>query len=59
MSQSGWYHDKAAECNRMALASADAVTRSRYIDDRDNWLGIATRIDAAEKAVKQRKGKGE
>jgi len=59
MSQSGWYHDKAAECDRMALASTDAITRGRYIKDRDNWLGIATRIDAAEEAVKQRKRKGE
>jgi hypothetical protein len=54
MSQSGWYHDKAAECDRMALASTDAITRGRYIKDRDNWLGIATRIDAAEEAEKKR-----
>ena len=57
MSQSGWYHDRAAECNRMALASRNAVTRDRYIKDRDNWREIAARIDAAEEAVKQRKGK--
>jgi hypothetical protein len=55
MSQSGWYHDKAAECNRMALASANAVTRGRHIKDRDNWREIAARIDAAEEAVKQKK----
>ena len=56
MSQSGWYHDNAAECNRMALASTNAVTRDRHIKDRDNWHEIAARIDAAEEAVKQRKG---
>ena len=57
MSQSGWYHDKAAECNRLALASTNAVTRDLYIKDRDNWREIAARIDAAEEAVKQRKEK--
>ena len=56
MSQSGWYRDKAAECNRMALASTNAVIRDRYIKDRDSWREIAARIDAAEEAVKQRKG---
>ena len=55
MSQAGWYHNKAAECNRMALASANAVTRGRHIKDRDNWREIAARIDAAEEAVKQKK----
>ncbi len=55
MSQSGWYHEKAAECNRMALASRTTGTRDRYIKDRDNWRDIAARIDAAEEAVKQRK----
>jgi hypothetical protein len=55
MSQSGWYHVKAAECNRLALASTDAVTRDRYIKDRDNWRDIAARIDVAEEAIKQRK----
>src|SRR4029077_13610558 len=57
MSQSGWYHVKAAECNRLALASTDAVTRDRYIKDRDNWRDIAARIDVAEEAIKQRKEK--
>ena len=57
MSQSDWYHDKAAECNRMALASTNAVIRGRYIRDRDSWQEIAARIDAAEEAVKQRKTK--
>ena len=57
MSESGWYHDKAAECNRMALASTNAVIRGRYIRDRDSWQEIAARIDAAEEAVKQRKTK--
>ena len=55
MSQSGWYHDKAAECNRMALASTNSVIRDRFIKDRDDWRKIAAGIDAAEKAVKQRK----
>ncbi|MGA7309139.1 MAG: hypothetical protein WBX05_09335 [Pseudolabrys sp.] len=55
MSQSGWYHDKAAKCDRMALASAVAATRARHIKDRDNWREIAARIDAAEEAAKQRK----
>lgn len=55
MSQSGWYHDKAANCERMALASVDTAIRARDIKDRDNWLEIAARIDAAEEAVKSRK----
>jgi hypothetical protein len=55
MSQSGWYHDKAAKCDRAALAAAVAVTRARHIKDRDNWREIAARIDAAEQAAKQRK----
>jgi hypothetical protein len=54
MSQSGWYHDKAAQCNQMALDSTNAVTRMRLIRDRDNWKEIAARIDAAEEALKQR-----
>ena len=57
MSQSGWYHDKAAECNRLALASTDAVTRDSYIRDRNNWREIAARIDVAEEAVRKRKAK--
>jgi hypothetical protein len=56
MSQSGWYHDKAAECNRHALASSNRATRDRYIKERDSWREIAARIDAAEQAIKQRKG---
>jgi hypothetical protein len=51
MAQSGWYHDKAAQCNRMALLSTNAVTRNRLIRDRDNWKEIAARIDAAEEAI--------
>jgi hypothetical protein len=57
MSQSGWYHDKAVESDRMALASRSAAARDRHIKDRDNWREIAARIDAAEEAVKQRKNK--
>jgi hypothetical protein len=57
MSQSGWYHDKASECNRMALASRSAAARDRHIKDRDNWREIAARIDAAEETIKQRKRK--
>jgi len=57
MSESGWYRDKAAECNRMALASTDAPIPGCYIKDRDSWQKIAARIDAAEEAVKQRKTK--
>jgi hypothetical protein len=56
MAQSGWYHDKAAECNRMALTSTNAVIRARHIKDRDNWREIAASIDAAEEAVKLKKG---
>jgi hypothetical protein len=55
MAQSGWYHDKAAECNRMALTSTNAVIRARHIKDRDNWREIAASIDAAEEAVKLKK----
>ena len=57
MSQSGWYHDKAAECDRMALASTNAVTRGHYIKDRDNWRQIAVSIDVAEEAARKRKAK--
>jgi len=57
MAQSGWYHDKAAQCNRMALLSTNAVTRNRLIRDRDNWMEIAARIDAAEEAIELRKTK--
>jgi hypothetical protein len=57
MSQSDWYHDKAAECNRLALASTNAITRYQCIKDRDGWRDIAARIDAAEEAAKQRKRK--
>jgi hypothetical protein len=57
MSQSGWYHEKASECDRKALASTNAVTRGRHIKDRDNWREIAARIEAAEEAVKERKDK--
>jgi hypothetical protein len=57
MSQSGWYHDKATQCDRMALESASAITRDRHIRDRDNWRAIAARIDAAEEALKQRAAK--
>jgi len=55
MSQSGWYHDKAAECDRMAVASRSPAARSRHMDDGDRWREIAASIDAAEEAVKQRK----
>jgi hypothetical protein len=55
MSQSGWYHDRAAECDRMELASRSPVARSRHINDRDRWREIAANIDAAEQAAKQRK----
>jgi hypothetical protein len=57
MAQSGWYHDKAAKCDLMALISTDAHTRERLLRDRDNWTEIAKRIDAAEEAVKLRKTK--
>jgi hypothetical protein len=57
MSQSGWYHEKAAECNRMALASRTTGARDRHIKDRDNWRQIAVRIDVAEEAVRKRKAK--
>ena len=57
MSQSGWYHDKASECDRMALASRSAAARDRHIKDRDNWHEIAARIDAAEEAIKQERKK--
>ena len=56
MSQSGWYHDKASESDRMALVTRSAAARDRHIKDRDNWREIAARIDAAEHAVKQRDG---
>jgi hypothetical protein len=55
MSQSGWYHDKAAESDRMAVASRSPAARSRHMDDGDRWREIAASIDAAEEAVKQRK----
>jgi hypothetical protein len=49
MSQSAWYHDKASESDRMALASRSTVARDRHIKDRDNWREIAARIDAQRK----------
>jgi len=55
MSQARWYHHKAIQCDRMALGSTDTITRARHIKDRDNWLEIAARIDAAEEAVKKKK----
>jgi hypothetical protein len=55
MSQSGWYHDKASECDWMALASRSVAARDRHIKDRDNWHEIAARIDAAEEAITSRK----
>jgi hypothetical protein len=57
MAQSGWYHDKAAKCDLMALISTDAHTRERLLRDRDNWTEIAKSIDAAEEAIKLRKTK--
>jgi hypothetical protein len=57
MAQSGWYHDKAAQCNRMALISTDAHTHQRLLRDRDNWTEIAKSIDAVEEAIKLRKTK--
>jgi len=57
MAQSGWYHDKAAKCDRMALISTDALTRERLLRDRDNWTEIAKCIDAAEEAIELRKAK--
>ena len=55
-SQAGWYHDKAAECNRHALASTNTATRDLYIKERDIWRKIAASIDAADEAVKTMKG---
>jgi len=57
VSQSGWYHDKADQCDRMALASTSAIMRDRHIRDRDNWQEIAANIDAADEAVKRGKTK--
>ena len=54
MSQSGWYHDRAAECGRMAVASRSPAARSRHMNDRDRWREIAARIDVAEEAVKEK-----
>ena len=56
MSQAGWYHDKAAECDRHALACTHATIRDLYIKERDAWRAIAASIDAAEDPVKQREG---
>jgi hypothetical protein len=55
MSKTGWYRQKAAECEQLALASASAATRDALIHERDNWLEIAESIDAADAVVKQRK----
>ena len=52
MAQTGWYHDRAAECDRMARASRSPVARSRHEHDRDRWREIAASIDAADEAVK-------
>jgi hypothetical protein len=55
MSQSGWYYDKADQCDRMALASTSAIMRDRHIRDRDNWQEIAANIDAADEGGKNKK----
>jgi hypothetical protein len=55
MSQSDWYHERAAESDRMAIASRSAAARDRHIKDRDNWREIAARIDAADEAVKPKR----
>ena len=57
MSQSDWYHDRAAECDRKAVASRNPLTRSRHIKDRDSWQAIADSVDAEEKAVHKQKEK--
>lgn len=57
MSQSDWYHDRAAECDRKAVASRNPATRSRHIKDRDSWQAIADSVDVEEKAVRQTKSK--
>ena len=59
MSQSDWYHDRAAECDRMALASRSPVARSRHMNDRDRWRDIAASIDAAEGSCKKQKKRKE
>src|ERR1700752_1654476 len=57
MSRSAWYHHRAAECDRMALATKSAAARDRHINDRDRWREIAAAIDAADEAADQSKAK--
>jgi hypothetical protein len=53
MSQSDWYHERAAESDRKALASTNAAQRARHIKDRDSWREIAALVDAADEAKKK------
>jgi len=55
MSQSGWYRGRAADSDRMALATKSAAARDRHINDRDRWLEIAAAIDAADEAANKTK----
>ena len=57
MSQSDWYHDKAAECNRLALASTNAITRYQYIRDRDGWRELPPVLMRQRKLQNKEKGK--
>ena len=57
MSQSDWYRDRVAECDRRAFASRDPVTRSRHIKDRESWRAIADNIEAEEKLQNKQKAK--
>ena len=57
MSQSDWYHDRADECDRKAVASRTHTTRANHIKDRDGWRAIADSIDAKENAPKQTENK--
>ncbi len=55
MSHTGWYRERAAECDRRALTLTNTATREALIRERDNWLEIAESLDAADAVVKQRK----
>jgi hypothetical protein len=49
MSLSGWYHQKAAQCARMAKESADPIKRANLLKDRKLWLELAGGIELHER----------
>jgi len=45
MSMAGWYHQKAAQCARMATEATDPINRAELLKERKLWLQIAADIE--------------